>query len=768
MSFREELKKRNKFFCTGCSSCVNTCKFDALKLEEDEYGYLRSSLSADKCIDCHACDSVCPILYGNLRENKKEPSIYAVQMSDGIRKMSSSGGVFYQLASEIIRNGGAVAGCVYSDTTKAEHIITDNIDDVKRMCGSKYIQSNLGKIFVQIKEVLDRGQEVLFSGTPCQVSGLYSFLGVEYKNLVTVDVLCYYVPSRKMLQDYIEEHYPNEQISHIAFRDKNNGWSSEKMTITALDEQGNERKYICKREDDLFQKAFHSRLLMPDQCSECMFSSIPRQGDITLGDFWQVSQYIPDMDDGKGTSAVLINSDKGTEYFEKIRSNCKADKAIKLKYLKGNRLDKSALRERTVENRRFFHMYKNGDFCCSAREALDNHYDVAIIGCWDVKNYGSNLTYYALCNVIKKFGYTVLLVGCPKNARYISSGNAELFNESPYDEWEISKQYRTTDEMIDLNERADTFLVGSDQVWNRNLFDYFGRFTLLDYVLSTKRKIAYAASFGKANWDGSEQDKTLFNKLLARFDAISVRESTGIKICKDEFGIEASWCIDPIFLCGIMLFDALGNKSKITLPRKFLAAYILDYSEEKEGYIRKFADKLQMELVVVTDPNINPQGWKLDAHRDFSLEDWIKLFKDSSYVITDSFHGTCMALIYKKKFISLVNEKRGATRFYDYAERFAIKDRTIENIGDHIEIDSLIEGPDYSIIEPLIDKAKSESYKWLESNLKVEIKSKELSDFDKNRIMEAEHNRARNNKVEIRVIKRKIKNIIKKAIKIFR
>lgn len=733
MTFKERLTENNDF-CTGCSACCSICPTDALKLTQDQYGYWKSSFNENNCINCGKCENLCPILYPVHIDRYQPPKAFAIQMEDDIRLKCSSGGVFLYVANSFIKENGVVIGCRWDDNNRAIHVLVNNYKDLEALCGSKYVQSYMDDIFNNVEKELKKGKKVLFSGTPCQVAGLYAFLGKVYDNLYTIDLLCFYAPSPLMLKNYLDETYPSDKIMSISFRDKKNGWTSEKMSITTLNNTGTLTHHVRENGVDAYQTAFHRRIMMGEHCENCAFVKLPRVGDLTLGDYWHLEKHNPNFNDGKGTSAVLINSEKGFNILDSLKRNSVKFAKINLSYLKGNRFEISSVVERDRYNKRFYQHYDGIHFVKPAQDAIDKHYDVAIVGGWDVKNYGSHLTYYSLHKIIEMIGYSSLLIGCPKNAQYKSTGNSALFKKNPYEEWDICYQYETVADMIEANNYTDTFIVGSDQLWNNELYKYFGEFTLLDFVFDNKKKIAYSTSFGKAKWEGSSPELEYFANHLKRFDAISVREESGVNICKELFDVDATWCIDPIFLCDRKEYDKISEASDKTLPDRYLAAYILDYKPEIESAILKISKRLKIPYVVVTDPNLSQQKWSIQAHMDYSEEDWITFIKNSEYFITDSFHGMCIALIYNKKISIIVNQRRGADRFYDYAKRFNISTRLVEDPSCLINEYYDLEGPTYDRINQLIDQYREEGIAWIKKNLTTIKKNAELTDNDIARI----------------------------------
>lgn len=715
MNFREYLQNHSDDFCTGCSACVSICPVGALTLQQDRVGYYISSFNPSKCINCNQCETICPIFPAHISSiptGSQHRKWHAVQMIDEIRKISSSGGIFYAIARKFIEEKKAVVYGAKWDGTKVRHDSAETMGELTPLLGAKYVQSDLSGVFPKIKQQLKSGKTVVFCGCPCQVAGLRSFLSRDYENLYTIDLLCYYAPSIKMFQDYISENY-DDRFIECKFRDKANGWTSETMTVVMEDKRTSERiQCIRDRKEDIFQKAFHSKILMSRHCINCKFNSLRRTGDITIGDFWNIGRFHRDFDDKLGTSVAIVNTRKGEQMLDGTKKFTKKITETSSRNLRGNRIgfNKAANLNQCT---RFYDMYsKTGIFSKSADDTLHNKHDIALIGCWDIRNYGSQLTYYSLYRFLSGHGYSVLLIGCPGNAKHITPGKADLFQFDPYPRYDTARPFDSKAEMIEANRYAETFILGSDQVWRNNLYRYFGRFTLLDYIFSNKKKIAYGASFGKDAWEGTCEEKAFFRFMLHRFQHISIRESSGSQICKNVFDVDSHWVADPIFLAGKEALSALSSKSGLAVEKRFLFAYILDYSPEKEQYIFRLCSLFHCEPIVITDPNVprNP-AWKLKAHTDYHLEDWLWLFEHSDYIVTDSFHGMCISLVFNKQFTAIINTNRGRARFKDYSERLELSDHILyeKQLKEHDPALKI----DYEKTNSLIQDFVSTSGQWL-------------------------------------------------------
>lgn len=311
----------NREECVGCSACVNVCPKHCIEMIRDIDGffYPRYANLSD-CIGCNRCEKVCPVL--NKKNEKVElPKAYAAFTKDeSVRMSSSSGGIFTEIAKKIILCGGVVYGAAYDENFVVKHCCVEKIDELGQLRGAKYSQSDLGNIFLEIENRLCQQQIVLFSGTPCQVAGLNSFLKKKYENLYCIDFVCHGVPSPMAWEKYIYYRANKDAMGElpqiINLRSKITGWS--KYQYSNVFEYKNGLKYSVKSSDSLFMKLFVGNYISRPSCENCLFKGYQRESDITLGDFWGIWNIDPEMDDDKGTSLVLLQSSRGKSLWEKI------------------------------------------------------------------------------------------------------------------------------------------------------------------------------------------------------------------------------------------------------------------------------------------------------------------------------------------------------------------------------------------------------------------------------------------------------------------
>ena len=308
-----------KIDCTGCKMCADTCPVQAISFKTDNEGFWYPSVDYKKCLKCKKCISTCPSLNKMFNSKTYEPTVYAAWAKDDIiRTTSTSGGCFYLLAEKMIQNSGYIAACIYSEDYKtAYHVISNSVDDLNKLKGSKYFQSDTAGIYKTVKKQLDEGKKVLFCGAPCHVGGLNSFLGKkDYENLITVDFICRGINSPKVFRRYVEdlEERYHAPVTRVHLKNKKKGWTH----LGTYMEFANGKKYYRDRINDPWVNGFIvGNLFMRPCCSKCKYKERLRVADISIGDFWGLPSTTENL--FKGISLVLTNTDKGEIYFSSIK-----------------------------------------------------------------------------------------------------------------------------------------------------------------------------------------------------------------------------------------------------------------------------------------------------------------------------------------------------------------------------------------------------------------------------------------------------------------
>ncbi len=322
--------------CTGCHACSSACPKDAISMCPNGEGFLYPVIDKEKCVDCTLCEKVCPAIHPikpviEPVEITDFPIAYAAYSNDEqIRLQSSSGGIFTAFAQKVIEQGGVVFGAKFADDFSVMHGWTDSVEGLAAFRGSKYVQSVIGSSYKECKAFLEQGKKVLFSGTPCQVQGLKKYLAqksVRGENLFTIDFICHGVPSDKLWQKYrnYREKKSASKTVKTAFRRKNDGWKQYSLSFTFA----NDSEYCARHRKDPYMKIFLTDIALRKSCYNCPARFLNRPSDITLADFWGIQNILPQMDDDKGTSLVMLHSSQAAEFWDILKDRFTMQQILK-------------------------------------------------------------------------------------------------------------------------------------------------------------------------------------------------------------------------------------------------------------------------------------------------------------------------------------------------------------------------------------------------------------------------------------------------------
>ncbi|WP_157153313.1 polysaccharide pyruvyl transferase family protein [Brachyspira murdochii] len=710
-----EILEKNK--CSGCNACFSICPTKAINMEYDEEGFLYPIVTHNKCTNCGLCSKICPEISFEFINEK--PICYAMQAIDDVRNISSSGGIFTLLSDYLFDNNGYVCGVQFNENFEVEHTIINDRKDLYKLRGSKYVQSNKNNIFSEIKKLLNNDKLVLFTGCPCEVSGLKNFLQKDYYNLITVDLLCGSVQSPKIWEKYLKDNFDIKTIKNITFRDKKSfGWV---LQLNVYFKDGT--SYNAIGNNNSYCKLYSSHILERKCCSKCKYSSFPRVGDITIGDFWGIDQYDSNTYDSNGTSMILVNNKKGKSILNKINYN-------NISLL--NKFDFDSIgfhpngkalfhrRNGNISKKRsiFYKKLKLFSFNKVIDHFFDNKSDVGIVGFNGSTNYGSILNTYSVYKILESLGYITTLIS------YLPGFITPKFyyNKKFHDRYfSYTKRYKNIDEMYELNKYIDIFVSGSDQIfrytaenWDRGDIVDIDNIFYLSFVQPNKKLISFASSFGHNVYEGNFYNKIFTKYCLNRFDHLSVREESGQQICKNIFNINTELIIEPVFFLDRKEFDNIILDSNLNHKGK-LAYYILDPSPEKDKSLQYIAKKLNLEII--------------DAGSKFQneVEDFLYIMKNADFIFTDSFHGTCFASIFRKNFISIKNKNRGESRYFIF-DKFGINNHIICNLNEIKEdINLLLQPINYSTMDRIIHQEREKAILWLKKSLESK-KNENISD----------------------------------------
>lgn len=333
--------------CTLCGACRNACPTDAISYAREHRDFAYPVIDPAKCVGCDRCERVCPVLVPGSRPQEGYPTAYAARTKDeAVRRTSTSGGVFCELASRVLDEGGMVCGAVFDEGFHVRHILSNKREDLARMRGSKYAQSDMGYCYREIKKALGEGVMVLFSGCPCQVAGLRSFLGRDDPRLIMIELVCHGIPSDRLLGAYIamQEKAYGAPLVKLEFRSKDLGWHRSAVKM----EFANGKVYREPIALNAYMNGFLGNCTLKGSCYHCPFRNFSAGGDIILGDLWGAEVSMPHLDDNKGLSAMLVLSGKGQALVERLpllMEPCELDAVIRNNQSLVRSAEPSSLRE---------------------------------------------------------------------------------------------------------------------------------------------------------------------------------------------------------------------------------------------------------------------------------------------------------------------------------------------------------------------------------------------------------------------------------------
>lgn len=692
--------KENKI-CTACGACANICPQNAIQMKEDEYGFLYPSIDEEKCINCRLCEKVCQNIDA-LSKNSPSKTL-ALQSKDyTLSQKSSSGGMFAQIAKYVLSKNGIVFGCTMEktqDNFEIKHIYIDNEKDLYKLQGSKYVQSDIKNTYKESKQFLEQNRLVLYSGTPCQIAGLKSFLQKEYSNLICIDLSCEGVPSQKLFNDYIkflekEKFFP--EIIDFKFRNKQKfGWSTQGFTILCKDKKNKLKEKTIFQLTSSYFNLFINGGIHRESCYNCQFTGLNRLSDVTIADCWGIEFEYPNLlknslTKNRGISLVLINTQKGEEILEKIKENLVIENIdiTKLKKYNGPLRYPIKLNDTSRKYLSVYEKfgYKEMDklfkknlgwkyFYYKIKEhtpkfvkniiKLFMHQPTAKSDCllmtWFAGiNYGSILTAYALKESIKKLGFSV---------KYINNGlpisYAKEFNKKYAEKTDlclINKDFEK------LNKLSNTFIVGADNQLDFSCVKERIYQNLLDFTASSSKKIIISGSFGAWDWQAEPEVMQNLELLFKRFDFISTRENISKQKLKEKFNIDAEWFMDPVFFLEKQDYEKLIENTKTNDYQNSIMSYVLYPNAETEKTTKHLQKKYNLGVNQFFGNQLALNDEKNDKH---SVENWLKSIRDSKFIVTDSFHCVSFAIIFNRPVICLKNSC-DTTRFSSIFEKLNI------------------------------------------------------------------------------------------------
>ena len=679
--------------CAGCMACHSVCPSKAIVIAEGSDGFLYPKIQPDMCVDCGVCFETCPITAK--RDDIHNSMCFAAQADDDTRFHSSSGGMFSVVAKYILRQGGVVCGAGFVDG-KVRHCIVETEEELDVLRKSKYIQSDSTGIYGKLQSFLRSGRRVLFTGTPCQCAAARAVYP-ETANLIVVDILCMGVPSQALFDRYLREEMAGF-VENVDFRDKSKyGWTYNH--VMSLCRNGN--KELIEHSESSYFSAFLDRYSIRESCTECPFAGKERVGDLTIGDFWGIESIDKEITDRKGTSLLLVNTEKGRGLLDAIRGDLKLLREYSIEAaFRANRVLKYPTMV-SSKRREFF----KGLESRTIRETYDalksNKADCGIINYWWSNGIGNVLTAFALQRLLQMNGYSSRLINIYPDDQYSrrSGGNSSEF-ERKY--LYSTEQITSPQQFQKLNDAFTHFITGSDQVFRA---EWVSNRWFLDFVDLSHNKIAMAASFGTGALSVNKLRELQVKYLLRRFNSISIRELSGVRLCRD-LGADAEYVIDPVFLIDPQNYiDIIQNSTYHMEDNKYVLGYFLDISEEKRAQIESVAAHYNLDVLM--------------ADNHMPIEKFLHIINHAEFVLTDSFHGLCFCLIFQKEYACYFNKMRGNDRFETLIEVLGIsKDKFLSENGERSALKALQYPEDWEKVNRNILEQREKGVQWLMNALK--------------------------------------------------
>lgn len=674
--------------CTGCGACEQICPVGAIKLQENNEGFLYPAIDENLCINCNKCEKVCQIDNAEKVIFKSKRVYYAAfKKNVEERIQSSSGGVADAIAKYITANGGYFCGAAWING-ELKHIITQNYDDFKYMRGSKYFQSKIGTCYKDIEKLLKEEKTVAFIGTPCQVAGLKLYLNKDYKNLYTIDLICHGVPPEKAFQKFLDDNNlgaARENGIILTFRD--GGWKDFHLSIR----HGDKLVFSCNKNNSFF-KGFIDFLYMRKSCYKCQFAKTERCADMTIGDYWGVHRLDKKLDDNTGCSLVTVNPNGGGYLLLNKLKDVLFLKKSKEKYSIQPNLKYPSIKHPNREN--FFKRFTTENINDLISNLMNKDNNIAILNFHFTNyNYGALLTAYASNKYLNDLGYNAF------NINFCHKKNPDDYY-SDFEEFRnkylpMTEKYNNADELECLNNWFSTFIVGSDQVFSHDWVNQYPDIYYFKFVNDINKKIAYSASFGYKDFNTDDYTKNIISILLGRFNDIGVREKSGVDICK-SLNAKAVHVVDSVFLLDKKDWENISSGNKPATP---IVHYILAHGNQK----------LKKELSNYTS---------LFFEDKVKVEDWISYIQNAEYIVTNSFHGVCFCIIFNKQFV-FVSETENDERVRSLFEMLQIPDIFYVTGDNTLNLEKQMKNKlNYEEINKVLEQKVEESKRFLHNALK--------------------------------------------------
>lgn len=757
-------KLADRINCTGCSACASVCGRSALGMKPDKAGFLYPVVDDNLCIQCGRCTAVCPVLKPN--EPDLSPKCFAARTFDSeLLRCSSSGGVFSELAKQILAEKGSVFGCV-ADDFYVRQVKIDSEAGLSALRGSKYVQSDVRDSYRIAQSDLQFGRNVLYSGTPCQIAGLKRFLGKEYENLICVEVLCYGVPSPmafcKLAQSYFGQ---KGKITDVSFRNKDAGWWGWAWVWDKIFSFYDDGRLTCgnENESNAYVEAFLNLLSSRRSCYQCTAKDGRSGADLSIGDFWGLEKSSVDIKDGLGMSAVMVHTKRGQELFDRAdcwRQEVKLDEITKSNrgYFSSKTPPPKSRRAflflvRFLSNRRALHVIElirtRGRSLFRGCKSQDGGNFVGIMTYnWRVMmhNYGTFFQHLALRNALTSLGYrpfridnacwrdVIFTMAMPIRATRLwilsllglkKRPDAGLFSWWPLKEFfkfyfDYKKHIGVLFDQDDLKKKAFACIAGSDQVWTSGQRECF-----LGDVEDDVRKLTYAVSADWTAVDNIPGWEDLIKMTAQTFAGVSIRESVGVEKYKKITGREDVVRVcDPVLLMRpefyVEKFHLKSRKSK----QGNMVCYFVNACSEKDvgmATLREIATTMNKRLRFIGIQGAENIPTRVERVHP-TPNQFLQLILDADIVFTNSFHGLLFSILFNKQFVFVQQVTHPGIdqnmRQYEYLEFFGLTDRAVGPRDSLSDVESVLAREiDWKRVNERVERFRILSREWLRHKL---------------------------------------------------
>lgn len=735
--------------CSGCGACAHTCPKKAIVMADNKYGFQYPFVNEKLCINCGLCLKACQCLSTASGKIIKPYLGYSIDTNKTF--LSTSGGVFFLIASEFLNKGGAVYGAAFELFPNLKHIRVTDIEQLKRLQGSKYVWSDISHVYDLVIEDLDNNIEVLFSGTPCQINGLKLFLkikGVKCDKLYTLSTACLGNSSKKFFNEYINSFDTKTKIIDYSFRKRMDNVQVESFT----DSQNKETIVSSPYGNSLYMNPFFSNLSFRESCYNCKAKEC-NMADLLIGDYWGARDAYG-CNISKTPNLCVPLTEKGA-YLLSIIDNSKTILSEKNSLCDNPYLFSSVKKPsshddfiKAVEEKGFvvaakqFHTGRKKTSRSDTKQSIrnDEYKRICILTQNDMSNYGNRFQNIALSLFVSN-NYKVRVSTCwpcfgatAKNRIFYPARKVQYFFrdllKQPSFKWLKRKNgFRKFNKLIKLNHSllsplkpfsflnrsADYFILGSDQVWNKD-YGFKAPLNNLSFCQPWKR-ITYAVSCGR-NIDSFVED--FDKKNLPFFMNISTREcQLSNYISNNCISSFVSNNIDPTFLISrdewINIFDSKVSKKAVEIAKKdYVFVYWLgDETKSDKEYIDSFAKSHSLDVIYLRTNSSDTYKTFVDA----SPFDFLYLLNNSKFAISKSFHGLAMSIIFHKNFFAVTNQKNNLPLDDRITNLFSLFDISYDHIFS-AEKHSLPNTPNWESISDIIETEKAKSLELFDNYFK--------------------------------------------------